>query len=232
MRTATLPSGLRLVATAVPPGSELVRIHQGSLLGYEAMTVVTPGEGGRVLHLSGWIGKPLSPIEWIAARDAFYPAAAAIDFERLKPGGLSYRRLVLEGLDANDCFCRIVNRPPKLSRRGVRTRASLRVLRSCERVSRPLTPAQKRGSGGWSIRRAGQKFTLPSRRNRRAIVSRTVSANGRSNLNPVSVPVDQAARAPKGPRLGMVITTRSFTANLHCICSKQPVRDRSRISAA
>ncbi|WP_298689085.1 hypothetical protein [uncultured Sphingomonas sp.] len=60
------------------------------------MIVVTERNGGRELHLSGWIGKPLDRSEWLAARDALFPAAEVVVFERLRADGVfSHRRLPL-----------------------------------------------------------------------------------------------------------------------------------------
>uniref|UniRef100_UPI0035CB4AE6 hypothetical protein n=1 Tax=uncultured Sphingomonas sp. TaxID=158754 RepID=UPI0035CB4AE6 len=93
-RTARI-GGLRLVATPVPAGSELVRVHVGDDPNYDRMIVVTPEDEARVLHLMGWIGDPLS-IPWIGARDALFPSAETVRFERLR-GGAFVRRVLRLG---------------------------------------------------------------------------------------------------------------------------------------
>ena len=90
---------LRLVATTVPAGSWLVRIHPDEGAHYDRMILVTEEEGGRVLHLAGWIGEPLTPAEWSAARDALFPKAETVRFDRLRGGGFIHRALQLASAD-------------------------------------------------------------------------------------------------------------------------------------
>jgi hypothetical protein len=88
---------MRLVATPIPSGSFLVRFHPDDGPHYDRMIVVTPEDGGRTLHLFGWIanGKQ-SHKDWLAAKDALFPDAVRVRFERLKPDGtLSHRTLPL-----------------------------------------------------------------------------------------------------------------------------------------
>jgi hypothetical protein len=95
LRTARLGTS-RLMATPMAPGVHLVRFFPGDGPLYDRMIVVTEKDGGRELHLSGWIGKPLAPVEWLAARDALFPDAEVVVFERLlENGSFSHRRLPL-----------------------------------------------------------------------------------------------------------------------------------------
>jgi hypothetical protein len=87
---------LRLIATQLAPSVHLVRFFPGDGPHYDRMIVVTEKNEGGELHLSGWIGKPLAPAEWLAARDALFPDAEAVVFERLQAdGSFSHRRLPL-----------------------------------------------------------------------------------------------------------------------------------------
>jgi hypothetical protein len=93
LRTVPLGAG-RLAATPIPAGSYLVRVHPDGGPQYDRMIVVTPEQDGAVLHLSGWIGTPLTPSEWQAARQAIFPAASHVRFERMRADGtLSHREL-------------------------------------------------------------------------------------------------------------------------------------------
>jgi hypothetical protein len=95
LRTARLGT-LRLMATPMAPGVHLVRFFPGDGPHYDRMIVVTEKDEGRELHLSGWIGKPLAPAEWLDARDALFPDAEVVVFERLLENGtFSHRRLPL-----------------------------------------------------------------------------------------------------------------------------------------
>ena len=71
---------MRLVASAIPAGSHLVRICRGDGPEYDRMIVVT--EDGDALRLMGWIGAPLTPAEWRAAAAELFPAARRVCFER------------------------------------------------------------------------------------------------------------------------------------------------------
>ena len=84
----------RLVATSLAPGVWMVRRHPGAGPLYDRMTVVTEKDEGRVLHLTGWIGNPRD-IPWLSARDAMFPAAREVLFERLTGAGLVEHRLLL-----------------------------------------------------------------------------------------------------------------------------------------
>lgn len=86
---------MRLVPTALGHGSVLVRFHPDDGSRYDRMIVVTPEEDGRVLHLMGWIGAPLTPAEWQAARDTLFPKAREVQFERLTGAELVEHRLLL-----------------------------------------------------------------------------------------------------------------------------------------
>jgi hypothetical protein len=79
-RVVSLPDGTVLVADLLPAGSELVRIHRDAATPYERMIVVSPD--GEAIHLQGWIGKPLSPRMWRAARAALFPAARLVRWVR------------------------------------------------------------------------------------------------------------------------------------------------------
>jgi len=95
IRTAPLGAG-RIGATLIPAGSYLVRVHPDSGPRYDRMIVVTPEEGGAVLHLAGWIGEPLTPGEWQAARQMLFPGATHVRFERMRTDGtLSHRKLTI-----------------------------------------------------------------------------------------------------------------------------------------
>lgn len=48
----------RIVATPIAPDVWMIRRHTGVGLLYDRMTVVTEMDGGRALHLTGWIGNP------------------------------------------------------------------------------------------------------------------------------------------------------------------------------
>ena len=89
-------SGQRLIASVLAPGVHLVRFFPDAGPHYDRMIVVTEKDEGRELHLSGWIGKPLDPATWLSARDALFPDAGAVVFERLRADGtFSHRRLPL-----------------------------------------------------------------------------------------------------------------------------------------
>jgi hypothetical protein len=77
----------RLVSSPIEANSYLVRVHPDSGPHYKQMIVVTELEDGLVLHLYGWIGKPLTPKEWIAARNQLFPKAIEVRFERLRKDG-------------------------------------------------------------------------------------------------------------------------------------------------
>jgi hypothetical protein len=94
MHTVILPCGTRLVSTPILPGSSLVRVHPDDGPHYNAMPVASPGDGN--LHLSGWLGPTLTCAQFLAARDALYPEANRILFERMRvDGSLSSRELRL-----------------------------------------------------------------------------------------------------------------------------------------
>lgn len=78
----------RLVATPIPSGSWLVRIHPDEGPHYDRMIVVTPEEGGRRLHLFGWIARgKQTHNDWLAAQQALFPTAETVRFERLQSDG-------------------------------------------------------------------------------------------------------------------------------------------------
>jgi hypothetical protein len=86
----------RIVVTPIPEGSFLMRLHPDPGPHYDRMIVVTPQDGGKTLHLAGWIGPPLSPSEWLIARDTLFPDATDVEFERMREdGSFSYRTLKL-----------------------------------------------------------------------------------------------------------------------------------------
>ena len=61
---------------------------------YDRMIVVTLT--GTTVRLMGWIGKPLGSKEWIAARDALFPSATEVEFERMgKDGTLRFVKMLL-----------------------------------------------------------------------------------------------------------------------------------------
>ena len=82
----------RLISTPIPEKSHLVRFMDGPN-SYDRMIVVTELDGGEVLFLQGWIGKPLSHNEWRAARDLLFPNAREVRFERMRDGEMCPRRL-------------------------------------------------------------------------------------------------------------------------------------------
>jgi hypothetical protein len=79
--------GAQLVATLLPAVSHLVRLHPVAGEQYDRMTVVSEINEGRELFLSGWIGRPLGLREWRAAKDALFPAAQAVAWERRRSDG-------------------------------------------------------------------------------------------------------------------------------------------------
>lgn len=81
-----------LISTPLPAGSHLVRFMDGPN-GYKQMIVVTELDGGEVLFLQGWIGKPLTPSEWREARDLLFPNAREVRFERIRDGEMCPKRL-------------------------------------------------------------------------------------------------------------------------------------------
>lgn len=99
MRSAPLGAG-RLVSTAIPPNSELIRVHPTTSPGYDRMIVVTQEDDGETLYLSGWIGDPLTPAEWFEAKRLLFPKATKVRWERLRPDGtFSPRVLPLPSVD-------------------------------------------------------------------------------------------------------------------------------------
>lgn len=85
---------VRLAPLALCPDVHLVRVLVGIGPAYDRMIVVKEHSGGRVLHLAGWIGKPLTPSEWRAARDKHFPGAREIHWERRCPK-TGVKRLVM-----------------------------------------------------------------------------------------------------------------------------------------
>ena len=77
----------RYVTTRRPAVATLVRVLSGDGPDYDRMIVVSPEDGGRMLHLQGWIGRPLTPAQWRAAAASLFPAARAVRFERRDAGG-------------------------------------------------------------------------------------------------------------------------------------------------
>ena len=73
---------MRYACTALPEGSRLVRFLPGDDPAYDRMTVAVEHDEGRTLHLLGWIGEPLTPAQWRAAKAALFPAAETVRFER------------------------------------------------------------------------------------------------------------------------------------------------------
>ena len=86
---------MRLRLSTLAPGVHLVRVLVGDGPEYDRMIVVTELDDGRVLFLQGWIGRPLSPAEWRAARDEYFPRARWVMFRR---GWGAGERLVVLGL--------------------------------------------------------------------------------------------------------------------------------------
>lgn len=84
MRTARV-GALRLVASPIAPGAELVRVHPDDGPHYDRMIVVTVH--GDSIHLMGWIGRPLTPSQWSQAAAALYPGARHVRFERMQADG-------------------------------------------------------------------------------------------------------------------------------------------------
>ena len=81
-------------ATPIPGGSHLVRFITGDGFDYDRMTVATLT--GTTIHLMGWLGKPLGGKQWMEARDALFPAATHVEFERIgKDGTLRAVRMPL-----------------------------------------------------------------------------------------------------------------------------------------
>lgn len=76
----------RLVASKLPSGSHLVRVHPKVGADYDRLIVVTEQENGRALFLSGWIGAPLLPREWREAAATLFPHAKVVRFERRTRG--------------------------------------------------------------------------------------------------------------------------------------------------
>ena len=91
MRTARI-GDLRLVASTIAPGAELVRVHPDDGPHYDRMIVVTVH--GDTVHLMGWIGTPLTPSQWSQAAAVFFPAARRVRFERMQADG-SLRHVTL-----------------------------------------------------------------------------------------------------------------------------------------
>jgi hypothetical protein len=80
----------QIVASELPPGSHLVRFHPTPETPYDRMIVVTEEDEGETLFLQGWIGKPLTPAEWRAAKAERFPKATRVRFER-RTGGRTRR---------------------------------------------------------------------------------------------------------------------------------------------
>lgn len=91
MRTARV-GDLRLVASTIAPGAELVRVHPDDGPHYDRMIVVTVH--GDTVHLMGWIGTPLTPSQWSQAAAVLFPGARRVRFERMQPDG-SLRHVTL-----------------------------------------------------------------------------------------------------------------------------------------
>jgi hypothetical protein len=85
-RFATVDGG-KIVATALPCASHLVRFHPDAELPYDRMIVVTELDAGRILFLSGWIGPPLGVVAWRIAKAELFPSAELVMWERRRRDG-------------------------------------------------------------------------------------------------------------------------------------------------
>lgn len=98
MERVTVKIGAQLlVASPIPPGSFLVRVHPREGAPYDRMIVVSPSDRGDAIHLRGWIGKPLTPAQWLAAKHALFPKALTVRFERLQSDGTLSERVIPTG---------------------------------------------------------------------------------------------------------------------------------------
>lgn len=77
-----------LVATSLPAGSHLVRLHPEIGADYDRLIVVTEQDDGYALFLSGWIGPPLTVQQWREAAAALFPAARLVRFARRTGQGM------------------------------------------------------------------------------------------------------------------------------------------------
>jgi len=92
----TSAAGMALGSTLLPEPSYLVRILDPATLSYERMIVVSERDEGRELFLSGWIGPPLTVSEWRAAKQALFPRAEVVSWERRRgDGSMHFARLNL-----------------------------------------------------------------------------------------------------------------------------------------
>jgi hypothetical protein len=90
----TSAAGVALGSTQLPDPSHLVRILDPDTLSYERMIVVTERDEGGELVLSGWIGSPLTLREWRAAKQALFPQAEIVSWERRRgDGSMHFARL-------------------------------------------------------------------------------------------------------------------------------------------
>lgn len=86
---------MRLVTSAIPDSSKLVRFLPGDGPEYDRMIVVAEEDQGETLYLKGWIGKPLTPAEWLLAKAELYPAAKRVRFERWCRRRQAFRDVVI-----------------------------------------------------------------------------------------------------------------------------------------
>lgn len=84
-----------LVASPLPAGAFLVRFHPDENTPYDRMIVVTRIDGGKTIHLAGWIAKgELSHTDWLTYAAALFPDATHVRFERRrKCGRIDHKKL-------------------------------------------------------------------------------------------------------------------------------------------
>lgn len=82
---------MRYVKTEIAPGSFVVRFHTSDSAQYTRIIIVTPEDNGKTLYLAGFMDKddkPFTLSDWREARNALFPFASRVRFERLKRGKL------------------------------------------------------------------------------------------------------------------------------------------------
>ena len=83
-------------ASPIPGGSLLVRFLDPAGDGFAYDRMIVAALAGTTINLMGWIGKPFGAKQWIEARDALFPGATHVEFERAtKAGTLRTVRLPL-----------------------------------------------------------------------------------------------------------------------------------------
>ncbi|MBB3693046.1 hypothetical protein [Sphingomonas sp. BK580] len=78
---------VRLAASPLSGSAHLVRVLTKGSTQYDRMIAVVEEEGGAMLHLVGWVGRPLLLSQWRRAAAELFPKARAVRFERRGEGG-------------------------------------------------------------------------------------------------------------------------------------------------